>query len=99
MNPSIRVQVPVGPLAFFVFVLSCGPQPDKPAVPFQRLRVHSSAVEHGIADPGVAGSIPAAPLSIFCLIFLSPTFFILGRVPVRMVLAITGHWSSGMILL
>ena len=23
--------------------------------------VHSSAVEHGIADPGVAGSIPAAP--------------------------------------
>ena len=26
-------------------------------------RVHSSAVEHGIADPGVAGSIPAAPWS------------------------------------
>ena len=25
--------------------------------------VHSSAVEHGIADPGVAGSIPAAPWS------------------------------------
>ena len=32
---------------------------------FQSPRVHSSAVEHGIADPGVAGSIPAAPLS-FC---------------------------------
>ena len=27
------------------------------------IRVHSSAVEHGIADPGVAGSIPAAPWS------------------------------------
>ena len=25
-------------------------------------RVYSSAVEHGIADPAVAGSIPAAPL-------------------------------------
>ena len=24
-------------------------------------RVHSSAVEHGIADPAVAGSIPAVP--------------------------------------
>ena len=24
-------------------------------------RVYSSAVEHGIADPAVAGSIPAAP--------------------------------------
>ena len=29
---------------------------------FHPPRVHSSAVEHGIADPGVAGSIPAAPL-------------------------------------
>ena len=25
--------------------------------------MHSSAVEHGIADPGVTGSIPVAPLS------------------------------------
>ena len=28
----------------------------------QRFRVHSSAVERRIADPEVAGSIPAAPL-------------------------------------
>ena len=59
--------------------------------------MHSSAVEHGIADPGVAGSIPAAPLSFFGLFFNK--FFILGRMPVRILLAITGHWSSGMILL
>ena len=32
---------------------------------FHPPRVHSSAVEHGIADPGVAGSIPAAPFQ-FC---------------------------------
>ena len=49
---------------FFGFFL-CSPKPIKPREQFQGLRVHSSAVEHGIADPGVAGSIPAAPFSIF----------------------------------
>ena len=29
-------------------------------------RGHSSAVEHGIADPAVAGSIPAGPSCLFC---------------------------------
>ena len=48
---------------FFGFFL-CSPKPIKPREQFQGLRVHSSAVEHGIADPGVAGSIPAAPLSL-----------------------------------
>ena len=34
------------------------------AAPADRLpRVYSSAVEHRIADPAVAGSIPAAPLT------------------------------------
>ena len=28
------------------------------------VRVYSSAVEHGIADPAVAGSIPAAPFHV-----------------------------------
>ena len=37
-----------------------------PLPPDRYTRVHSSAVEHGIADPGVAGSIPAAPFEIFC---------------------------------
>ena len=39
---------------------------DRAALPVQVPWVHSSAVEHGIADPGVAGSIPAAPFEFFC---------------------------------
>ena len=34
-------------------------------VMFREVRVLSSAVEHGIADPAVAGSIPTVPF--FCL--------------------------------
>ena len=40
-------------------------------------RVYSSAVEHRIADPAVAGSIPAAPLTNTFLIFFF--FFQCGR--------------------
>ena len=57
--------------------------------------MHSSAVEHGIADPGVAGSIPAAPLS-FCF---AGYVFPAGVGEVFPVFADVGHWSSGMILL
>ena len=41
-------------------------------------RAYSSAVEHGIADPAVAGSIPAAPLRFFvCLIpFMFGSFWL-----------------------
>ena len=62
---------------FFSFLESWAPQPVKPADGLQALRVHSSAVEHGIADPGVAGSIPAAPCQFFFFSFLSffPTHF------------------------
>ena len=35
------------------------------AFEFFPARVHSSAVEHGIADPAVAGSIPAVPSNFF----------------------------------
>ena len=38
---------------------------DTAFVMFTEVRVLSSAVEHGIADPAVAGSIPAVPF--FCL--------------------------------
>ena len=41
----------------FAFLFS-NPETD----PCQWFRVHSSAVERRIADPEVAGSIPAAPL-------------------------------------
>ena len=58
---------------FFVFFLDFGPKLGPPAheaaFEFFSARVHSSAVEHGIADPAVAGSIPAVPSNFF---FASP---------------------------
>ena len=47
----------------FFWKLIFGSLANQKARQLQRFRVHSSAVERRIADPEVAGSIPAAPLS------------------------------------
>ena len=54
------------PLTFFFQISEKKKQREETAfVMFTEVRVLSSAVEHGIADPAVAGSIPAVPF--FCL--------------------------------
>ena len=74
------------------------PTPERGSVPARHVgfRALSSAVERRIADPEVTGSIPVTPFTFFvrCASFA----FYLPRAP-RSVLATTGHWSSGMILL
>ena len=47
---------------FWFFSLELPKKIIKSSGQLQRFRVHSSAVERRIADPEVAGSIPAAPL-------------------------------------
>ena len=55
-------------------------------------RVYSSAVEHRIADPAVAGSIPAAPLTFWVFFFF---FFSNFCYPLRFGRSVargTKHW-------
>ena len=58
------------PSTFFFQISEKKKQREETAfVMFTEVRVLSSAVEHGIADPAVAGSIPAVPF--FCLKILN----------------------------